>query len=541
VVDDATRWGRPVSRIVPVLSAEEAVKLVSTGATVSVSSSSGLGCPDAVLAALGARFVADGEGGDLTLLHPIAAGDMYGIDGIDHLTSPGQIKRVIAGSYPSGPSSATPPKIVTLIEDGAIEAYNIPSGILFQLHRASAVGQPGVLTEVGKDTFMDPRRNGGRMNARTTEDIVQVVDFDGREWLYLRSIPVDVAIIRATTADENGNLTCEDEGAPLGVLDQALAAHNNGGVVIAQVKRLARSRTLPAQAVRVPGIVVDAIVVAPDQLQTTQTVLLPEAAGHYRAPLSELELAPWGPEKVVARRASQELRDGEAINLGFGISALVPRVLLEEGLDGSVTWVIEQGAVGGVPFLGFQFGCAQNPDALLASPDQFTYLQGGGFDRALLSFLEVDAEGNVNVSRLNAKPHVTAGVGGFVDITARAKRIVFSGFFTAGAQLAIEDGHIEIVREGKHQRFVPEVQHVTFSGRRARELGQEVVFVTERCVIRLLPDGLTVTEIAPGISVTRDILGQTSLDLKISPDLHQMDPRLFRPEPMCLKLLERTT
>ena len=237
----------------------------------------------------------------------------------------------------------------------------------------------------------------------------EVVDFDGREWLYLRSIPVDVAIIRATTADEYGNLTCEDEGAPLGVLDQALAAHNNGGVVIAQVKRLAKGRTLPAQAVRVPGIVVDAIVVAPDQLQTTQTVLLPEAAGHYRAPISELELAPWGPEKVVARRASQELRDGEAVNLGFGISALVPRILLEEGLDGSVTWVIEQGAVGGVPFLGFQFGCAQNPDALLASPDQFTYLQGGGFDRALLSFLEVDADGNVNVSRLNAKPHVTAG------------------------------------------------------------------------------------------------------------------------------------
>jgi propionate CoA-transferase len=539
-VDGPDERGVRVSRIVPVLSAAEAVKLVPSGATVSVSSSSGLGCPDAVLAALGARFVADGEGGDLTLLHPIAAGDMYGIDGIDHLTSPGQIRRVIAGSFPSGPSSAAPPKIVTLIEDGAIEAYNIPSGLMFQLHRAAAVGQPGVLTEVGKDTFMDPRRHGGRMNARTTEDIVQVVDFDGREWLYLRSIPIDVAIIRATTADEFGNLSSEDEGAPLGVLDQALAAHNNGGVVIAQVKRLAKGRTLPAQTVRVPGIVVDAIVVAPDQLQTTQTVLLPEAAGHYRAPISGLELAPWGPEKVVARRASLELRDGEAVNLGFGISALVPRILLEEGLDGSVTWVIEQGAVGGVPFLGFQFGGAQNPDALLPSPDQFTYLQGGGFDRALLSFLEVDAEGNVNVSRLNAKPHVTAGVGGFVDITARAKRIVFSGYFTAGAQLEIEDGRIVITKEGKHQRFVPEVQHVTFSGRRARELGQEVVFVTERCVIRLLSDGLTVTEIAPGVSVARDIVGQTSLDLRISPDLHQMDARLFQPAPMCLKLRERS-
>jgi acyl CoA:acetate/3-ketoacid CoA transferase len=234
-----------------------------------------------------------------------------------------------------------------------------------------------------------------------------------------------------------------------------------------------------------------------------------------------------------------ELRDGEAVNLGFGISAFVPRILLEEGLDGAVTWVIEQGAVGGVPFLGFAFGCAQNPDALMAAPDQFQYLQGGGFDRAMLSFLEVDGDGNVNVSRLGGRPHVTAGVGGFVDITARAKRIVFSGYFTAGAQLAIEDGRVRIVTEGKHQRFVPEVQHVTFSGRRARERGQEVVFVTERCVIRLLPEGLTVTEIAPGISVASDILGQTSLDLRISPDLREMDPRLFQPEAMGLHLAER--
>ena len=528
-----------MSRIVPVLSAAEAVAHIPTGATVSVSSSSGLGCPDAVLRALGARYRETGESGDLTLLHPIAAGDMYGIDGIDHLTSPGQIRRVIAGSYPSGPSTATPPKIVTAIESNEIEAYNIPSGILFQLHRAIAVGQPGVLTEVGKDTFMDPRRHGGRMNARTTEDIVEVVEFDGREWLYLRSLPVDVAIIRGTTADEHGNITSEDEGAPLGVLDQALAAHNGGGFVIAQVKRLAKGRTLPAQAVRVPGILVDAIVVAPDQLQTTQTELLPEAAGHYRAPISELELAPWGAEKVIARRAAMELRDGEAVNLGFGISALVPRILLEEGLDGAVTWVIEQGAVGGVPFLGFAFGCAQNPDALLPSPDQFQYLQGGGFHRAMLSFLEVDAAGNVNVSRLAARPHVTAGVGGFVDITARAKRIVYSGYFTAGAQVAIEDGRVRIVSEGKHHRFVPDVQHVTFSGLRARELGQEVAFVTERCVIRLLPEGLTITEVAPGIDIDRDILGQTTIELRVGPNVQGMDPALFRPERFGLRLHER--
>ena len=529
-----------MSRLVPILSAADAVQRIPTGATVSVSSSSGLGCPDEVLRALGERFSSTSEGGDLTLLHPIAAGDMFGIDGIDHLAAPGQIRRVIAGSYPSGPSSATPPKIITAIESDAVEAYNIPSGILFQLHRAAAAGQPGVLTEVGLDTFVDPRRQGGRMNARTIEDIVSVVQFDEREWLYLRSIPVDVAIIRATTADEFGNLTSEDEGAPLGVLDQALAAHNNGGSVIAQVKRVAKGRTLPAQAVRVPGILVDAVVVAPGQLQTTRTGLLPEAAGHFRAPNSALEFAEWGPEKIVARRAAMELRDGEAVNLGFGISALVPRILLEEGLDGAVTWVIEQGAVGGVPFLGFAFGCAQNPDALLPSPDLFQYLQGGGFDRALLSFLEVDADANVNVSRLAARPHVTAGAGGFVDITSRARRIVFSGLFTAGAQISIDDGHVEIVKEGKHQRFVTEVQHVTFSGRRARQLGQEVVFVTERCVIRLLPEGLTVTEIAPGISVTRDILGRSAIDLRISPELRQMDGDLFRPGPIGLRLGERT-
>ena len=218
----------------------------------------------------------------------------------------------------------------------------------------------------------------------------------------------------------------------------------------------------------------------------------------------------------------------------------MPRILLEEGLDGSVTWVIEQGAVGGVPFLGFQFGCAQNPDALLGAPDQFTYLQGGGFDRALLSFLEVDADGNVNVSRLNAKPHVTAGVGGFVDITARAKRIVFSGFFTAGAQLAIEDGHIVIAKEGKHQRFVPEVQHVTFSGRRARELGQEVVFVTERCVIRLLRTGSPSRRSRRGSASPATSSARRRWTCGSARTCARWTRACSKPEPMCLTLRERS-
>jgi acyl CoA:acetate/3-ketoacid CoA transferase len=511
--------------------------LLPNGAVVSVSSSSGLGCPDATLRAIGQHFMSNGTPRDLTTLHPIAAGDMYGIDGIDHLAQPGLLKRVIAGSYPSGPSSMPSPKIWRMIAENQVEAYNIPSGILYHLHRESAAGRPGVLTTVGLDTFLDPRRQGGKMNAATREDLVRVVEFDGQEWLYLRSIPVDAAIIRGTTADERGNLTMEHEGAPLGAYDQALAAHNNGGIVIAQVKRLVAAGSLPTQQVRVPGVLVDYIVVAPDQMQTTQTTYDPAISGEIRRPGTSFRLAPWSADKVIARRAALELREGDAVNLGFGISALVPRILVEEGLAEAVTWVIEQGAVGGVPLLDFQFGCAANAQALVPSPDQFTYFQGGGFDRCLLSFMQVDRYGNVNVSRLAVKPHVTAGVGGFVDITARARNLVFSGYFTAGGlELAFGDGELRIVKEGRARKFVVDVEHVTFSGRRALAQGQQVVYITERCVLRLETDGLTVVELAPGVDLERDVLAQSDIPLRVSPTLRLMDARLFRPEPMNFRL-----
>ncbi|MER3436623.1 MAG: acyl CoA:acetate/3-ketoacid CoA transferase [Chloroflexota bacterium] len=523
-----------------IISFEQAAALIPSGAVVSVSSSSGLGCPDALLRAIGERFAATGEPRDLTTIHPIAAGDMYGIAGIDHLAQPGLLKRVIAGSYPSGPSSLPSPKIWQMIEQNAVEAYNIPSGILFQLHADAAAGRPGVLTKVGLDTYLDPRRQGGKMNAATTEDLVQLVQFDGEEWLYLRAIPVDVAIIRGTTADEWGNISMEHEGAYLGALEQAIAARCNRGIVIAQVKRVTAGGTIPTQQVRVPSVLVDYVVVAPDQWQTTQTVYDPAISGEIKQPLSAFPPVEWGVEKVIARRAAMELCQGEAVNLGFGISALVPRILLEEGLAGAVTWVIEQGAVGGVPLLGFQFGCAANAEAIVPSPQQFTYFQGGGFDRTFLSFLQVDADGCVNVSRLAARPHVTAGVGGFVDITARARRIVFSGTMTAGGlEIALEDGKVRIVQEGRNRKFVREVEHVTFSGRMARQRGQDVVYITERCVIRLEPEGPTVTEIAPGIDVERDVLAQAEFPLRVSPGLRLMDARLFRPEPMGLCLPSR--
>ena len=405
-----------------VVSAADAARLIPDGAIVTVSSSSGLGCPDATLAAIGARFDAEGHPRNITTLHPIAAGDMWGVKGVDHLAKPGCLARVLAGSYPSGPSSAEPPEIWKMITSDAIPAYNVPSGIMFDIHREAAAKRPGVLTKVGMDTFVDPVHQGCAMNAKAAADpIVKRVDFAGDDWLFFPSIIPQVAIIRATTADERGNLSYEHEGGILGPLDQALAVRNNGGIVIAQVKRLAAAGTLRPHDVVVPGILVDYIVVAPEQLQTTHTAYEPAISGEIFRPLSSFETPKFDIAKVIARRVAQELRDGDAVNIGFGISANVPRILIEEGRHGAVTWVIEQGAVGGVPLLDFQFGCASNAEAIVQSPHQFTYFQGAGFDMSLLSFLQIDRGGSVNVSKLGVRPHVTAGAGGFVDITARAK------------------------------------------------------------------------------------------------------------------------
>jgi propionate CoA-transferase len=520
-----------------VMTADEAAALIPDEATVTVSSSSGLGCPDAVLAAIGRRFQAAGHPRSITTMHPIAAGDMWGIKGVDHIAKPGLLARILGGSYPSGPSSAEPPAIWKMVTGNEIPAYNIPSGILFDMHREAAAKRPGVLTKIGMDTFVDPEREGCAMNGKAAEaPIVRRVTFDGDDWLYFKAIVPDVAIIRATTADERGNLTYEHEGGYLGPLDQALAVRNNGGIVIAQVKRLAQSGTLKPHAVLVPGILVDAIVVAPEQMQTTQTSYEPAISGEVFRPLSSFETPDFGVAKVIARRVARELRHGDAVNIGFGISANVPRILIEEGRHGDVTWVIEQGAVGGVPLLDFQFGCASNAEAIVPSPYQFTYFQGAGFDTSLLSFLQIGRDGSVNVSKLGVRPHVTAGVGGFVDITANAKRIVFSGYFTAAAHLAIENGVLSILKEGKVRKLVDEVEHVSFSGRRAVAQGQDITYVTERCVMKLTREGILVTEIAPGVVIERDILAQSEFPLLIARDVGTMDAALFRPEPIGLDL-----
>jgi acyl CoA:acetate/3-ketoacid CoA transferase len=516
-----------------ITTADEAAALVADGAVVAVNSSSGLGCPDHMLEAIGTRFARDGHPRGLTMIHPIAAGDMFGTKGIDHLARDGLIDTVIAGSYPSGPSSAPPPLIWQMLGDNRVAAYNMPSGIVFDILREAAGLRPGILTKVGLDTFVDPDRDGCAMNDRArARPIVRKLQFEGGEWLYFPAIRPDVGIIRATTADERGNLTFEHEGAYLGAMEIALAAHNCGGKVIAQVKRIAQSGTLRPHDVRVPGVLVDRIVEAPDQLQTTATPYDPAISGELFRPLITFALPAFDPAKVIARRVAMELETGWAVNIGFGISANVPRIFLEEGCHGDVTWVIEQGAVGGVPLLEFKFGCAANAEAFVASPHQFSYFQAGGFDATLLSFLQIGRDGSVNVSRLSARPHVTAGVGGFVDITARARKIVFSGYFNAGAQLAIADGRLAIEKEGKVAKLVDEVEHVTFSGRRAIAQGQDVTYVTERCVMKLTPSGVVVTEVAPGVDLARDVLARSSFPLTVAENCRTMPAALFDPAPM---------
>jgi propionate CoA-transferase len=516
-----------------VRSAAEAASIVRDGAVVAVNSSSGLCCPDAVLEALGSRYRNERHPASLTMIHPIAAGDMFGTKGVDHLAQEGMIDTIIGGSYPSGPSSSEPPLIWQLLGENKVAAYNVPSGILFDILREAAGMRPGVLTKVGMETFVDPDLDGCAMNDRARQrQIVRKIDFDGEEWLYFPAIKPDVAIIRASTADERGNLTFEHEGAYLGAMELALAAHNCGGKVIAQVKRVAQAGSLRPHDVRVPGVLVDYIVEAPDQLQTTATAYDPAISGELFRPLDTFRIPEFDPAKVIARRVALELTSGQAVNIGFGISANVPRIFLEEGRHGDVTWVIEQGAVGGIPLLDFKFGCSSNAEAFVASPHQFTYFQAGGFDATLLSFLQIGEDGSVNVSKLPVRPHVTAGAGGFVDITARAKKIVFSGYFNAGAKLSVDGRKLHIEREGKIAKLVGKVDHVSFAGARGIRQGQHVTYVTERCVMELRGDGVTVTEIAPGIELERDVLKQADFPLKVAPDLKKMASFLFEPAKM---------
>lgn len=523
----------PVSREKPILAAEEAARLIRSGAVVTVSSSAAQLVPDKVLGAIEARFLASGEPRDLTVVFPVAVGDSFGTPGLDHLAHPGLIRRLIGGSYVNAPASAPPPRISAMIQADQVEAYNLPLGVLMHLHRDIAAGKPGTVTQIGLGTFVDPRDQGGRMNGVTPPDLVEVVQLLGREWLLYRAFPIDVAIIRGTTADARGNLTLEHEGVVLAVLAQAMAAHNSGGTVIAQVKRVAAAGTLSPHMVKVPGILVDAIVVDPEQRQNTGIAYDPAISGEIRTATYPVEPLALGPEKVIARRALCQLRPGDIVNLGFGISSLVPQVALEEGVFDRLHFTVEQGAIGGLPLTGFAFGASHNPEAIIDSAAQFDLIDGGGVTAGCLSFAEVDDRGNVNVSRLTAQPHVLAGAGGFVNIAQGTRKILYCGTLTAGGlDIRVGDGGIRIVRDGRFPKFVARTQHVTFNGPLAAKQGQEVWYVTERGVFRLTADGLLLTEVAPGVDVEADIQARVGFPLRVAQDLRRMEARLFRGGPM---------
>ncbi len=518
----------------PILSAEEAARLIPNGATVTVSSAAAQIVPDKVLGGIETRFRQSGEPRDLTVLFPVAVGDSFDVVGLDHLAYPGLIKRLIGGSYVNAPASKPCPKIYAMILSDQVEAYNLPLGVLMHLHRHIAARTPGVVTKIGIGTFADPRELGGRMNSITPPDLVEVVHLRGEEWLLYHSFPIDVALIRGTTADSHGNITLEHEGVAGALLQQATAAHNSGGKVIAQVKRVAAAGSLDPQKVKIPGILVDALVLDPDALQNMGP-FDPTITGEVRAAALPVEPLPMGPEKVIARRALMQLHPRDIVNLGFGISALVPQAAFEEGVLEALNFTVEAGVIGGLPLTGYAFGCSRNPEAIIDSPAQFDIIDGGGLSAACLAFAEVDGWGTVNVSRLSAQPHVLAGAGGFINLAQGSRTVLYCGTVTAGGlDVRVEEGRVRVVQEGRFKKFVERTQHTTFNGPLAAKAGQEVWYFTERAVFRLTPEGVLLEEVAPGIDVERDLRRQLGFPLRTAPIVRQMDPRLFREEPMGL-------
>ncbi len=510
-----------------VVSAREAAALIKSGDTLTTSGFVGIGVPDELLRALEQRFLDTGQPRDLGLV--FAAGQGDGKDrGLNRLGHAGLLKRVIGGHW------GLIPRVAALAVAGKIEGWNLPQGCISQLYRDIAAGKPGMLSKVGLETFVDPRHGGGAINDLSTEPQVDLMRIGSEEMLFYRAQPLSVALLRGTTADEAGNITMEREALLIDNLAQAMAVKNAGGVVIVQVERVARARSLPAREVQIPGILVDAVVVAQPEnhLQTYATAFSQGFTGRMRSPEGEIPPMPLDARKVIARRCAFELPVNGVVNLGIGMPEGVACVAAEEGLLEHVTLTAEPGVIGGQPASGLDFGAAVNTDAVIPQNAQFDFYDGGGLDMACLGLAQADRLGNVNVSRFGPR---LAGAGGFINISQNARALVFAGTFTAkGLAVEIAEGALTIRRDGSARKFLEEVEQITFSGARAARLGQPVLYVTERCVFELTPAGLRLTEIAPGVDLERDILAQMAVP-PIIDELTPMDPRIFRPQEMELR------
>jgi propionate CoA-transferase len=482
-----------------IISAQRAVSLIRSGSTVAVGGFVGAGHPEMLTSALEQHYLESGEPRDLTLFYCAGQGDRAE-RGLNHLAHRGLVKRIIGGHWNLAP------KLGALALANEVEAYNLPQGVLCVLLREIAAKRPGLITQVGLHTFIDPRQTGGRLNARTTEPLVELLELDGEEWLRYKPVKIDVALIRATYADSRGNLSMDAEGLVGEILPMAQAARNCGGIVIAQVENVVDVIPDP-KAVRVPGILVDAIVTSGGVMHDqTFAEVFDESFVVASESVIELPVLPWSERRLIGERALLEIHDGDVVNLGIGLPETVAAIAAETGRLSKFTLTLESGPTGGVPAGGLNFGCSHFPEAIIDQPSQFDFYDGGGIDISVLGAVEVDEQGNVNVASLGDR---FAGVGGFVNISTSARRVVFCCTMTAGGlELTQENGQLCIIREGRHSKFVKNVKHICFHGPSALKRGQEVLYITERAVFKLTPNGLALIEARPGIDKERDVLAR---------------------------------
>lgn len=510
-----------------VISAEEAIALIRDDDVVTTTGFVQSCIPEALHAALEKRFVETNSPKGLTLIMCAGAGDSKGL-GTGRFHHEGLLKRVIAGNL------GRMPRVAQACVENRLHGYNLPQGVISQLYRACAAGQPGLFSKVGLHTYVDPRLGGGKVNEVTDADIVKLVEVDGEEWLFYQATKIDVAFIRGTSADPFGNISMEKEPLTLDNLAQAMAAHNNHGIVIAQVERIVEQGSLKPKDVKIPGVLVDCVVVAePNEMHRMNygTVYNPALSGEIRVPEEGMEKMPLDQRKVVARRAAMELPPNGVVNLGVGAPDGVAAVANEEKVTPYITLTTEAGAVGGVLAGGSSFGASANAHSIIDQNQMFDFYDGGGLDLTCLGMAECDMEGNVNSSRFGGRLN---GCGGFINISQNSRAVVFAGTFTAGGlKVAAGDGKLKILQEGRSRKFVKNVEQVTFSGMYARQRSQPVIYVTERCVFQLTPGGLELIEVAPGIDIEQDILAQMDFE----PIIHKpvpMEPRIFMDEPMGL-------
>ena len=507
---------------------EKAIQLIKNNDTVASGGFVGNMHPEALSKGVEDAFLKNGSPNNITLVYAAGQGDGKS-KGLNHFAHEGLVKKVIGGHW------GLAPELGKMALEGKIEGYNFPQGAISHLFRSIAGNKPGVITKVGLKTFADPRLEGGKVNDITHADLVEVVNLRGEEYLFYHSFPIDVALIRGTFADPDGNCTFEKEALSLEMLAMAQACKNSGGKVILQVEKVVEKGTLDYSQVQIPGIYVDAIIEASaeDHMQTFGVQYDPSFSQEIRVPVDSIEPLPLNERKVIARRAAQELVPKAITNLGIGMPEGVSIVAAEEGVDGLVL-TTEAGTIGGVPAGGLSFGAATNPDMIIDQPYQFDFYDGGGLDVAFLGLAQTDQKGNVNVSKFGPK---LAGCGGFINISQNAKKVVYMGTFTAGGlKVEVKDGALKILQEGRSKKFINAVEQVTFSGDFAFESNQPVIYVTERAVFELTEHGLTLTEIAPGIDLEKDIIGQMDFRPHIKKELKMMDLSIYKEEKMGLVL-----